>query len=33
MSGELDWDTVFRGDMDGVSLMYSSGGGVLLLGA
>nr|Q4JQH6.1 RecName: Full=NADH-ubiquinone oxidoreductase chain 6; AltName: Full=NADH dehydrogenase subunit 6 [Tetraodon nigroviridis]AAY26170.1 NADH dehydrogenase subunit 6 [Tetraodon nigroviridis] len=33
VSGEMDWDAVFRGDMDGVSLMYSSGGGVLLLGA
>nr|ABR18523.1 NADH dehydrogenase subunit 6 [Takifugu obscurus] len=33
VSEEMDWDAVFRGDMDGVSLMYSSGGGVLLLGA
>nr|YP_004347938.1 NADH dehydrogenase subunit 6 [Colomesus asellus]BAK09689.1 NADH dehydrogenase subunit 6 [Colomesus asellus] len=30
---ELDWQSLFRGDMDGVALMYSSGGGMLMVGA
>nr|YP_004347507.1 NADH dehydrogenase subunit 6 [Lagocephalus sceleratus]AJD83417.1 NADH dehydrogenase subunit 6 [Lagocephalus sceleratus]QCB91161.1 NADH dehydrogenase subunit 6 [Lagocephalus sceleratus]BAK09988.1 NADH dehydrogenase subunit 6 [Lagocephalus sceleratus] len=30
---EVDWNTMFRGDMAGVALMYSYGGGVLMVGA
>nr|YP_004347964.1 NADH dehydrogenase subunit 6 [Colomesus psittacus]BAK09702.1 NADH dehydrogenase subunit 6 [Colomesus psittacus] len=30
---ELDWQALFRGDVDGVALMYSCGGGVLMVGA
>nr|YP_004347585.1 NADH dehydrogenase subunit 6 [Sphoeroides testudineus]BAK09780.1 NADH dehydrogenase subunit 6 [Sphoeroides testudineus] len=30
---ELDWHAVLRGDVDGVALMYSYGGGMLMVGA
>nr|YP_009116522.1 NADH dehydrogenase subunit 6 [Lagocephalus suezensis]AJD83429.1 NADH dehydrogenase subunit 6 [Lagocephalus suezensis] len=30
---EVDWNTMFRGDTAGVALMYSYGGGVLMVGA
>nr|YP_009232320.1 NADH dehydrogenase subunit 6 [Lagocephalus inermis]AMA21307.1 NADH dehydrogenase subunit 6 [Lagocephalus inermis] len=29
---EADWQAIFRGDMAGVALMYSHGGGVLMVG-
>nr|YP_002333269.1 NADH dehydrogenase subunit 6 [Lagocephalus wheeleri]BAG85559.1 NADH dehydrogenase subunit 6 [Lagocephalus wheeleri] len=29
---ELDWQAIFRGDMAGVALMYSYGGGMLMVG-
>nr|YP_004347847.1 NADH dehydrogenase subunit 6 [Tetraodon miurus]BAK09858.1 NADH dehydrogenase subunit 6 [Tetraodon miurus] len=30
---EVDWHSMFRGDMAGVAFMYSYGGGVLMVGA